>query len=154
MENRRLHVTQPKHVVANSYGSFGAENEKQKGNCCRVYIQAHDKRIRFSPDAYLCHVGVEISLFLLVICVFLHVVYLLFCSVVYYVYRAPLVRACCLLYGSTPESWLGDYFQAPTGGCALTTTRVMGESLMFFRSDRGVVPSQAIRYVHAPLDVL
>ena len=50
---------------------------------------------------------VEISLFLLVICVFLHVVYLLFCSVVYYVYGAPLVRACCLLYGSTPETWLG-----------------------------------------------
>ena len=102
MENRRLHVTQPKHVVANEYGSFGVENESQKGGICLVCIQTHDKRTRFSPYAYLCHVWGGNLPILLVICVFLHVVYLLFCSVVYYVYRAPLVRACCLLHGGTP----------------------------------------------------
>ena len=141
MENRRLHVTQPKHVVANSYGSFGAENENQKGNLCLVCIQTHDKRTRFSPDAYLCHVlGGNLPVFVSHLCVST-CCYLLFCSVLYatcIVLRLYARVACCMgvhLY------WLGDCSQAPAGGCTLTTTLIMGETLMFFRSARGVVPS-------------
>jgi hypothetical protein len=109
------------------WSSWGRKT-RYKGDAFSLRIQAHDRRplvvIRLSVLTFL-----DRNLFvLLVICVFCMLVVCCFVLFVYYMFRASLVRACCLLYGNTPKSWLGDCSQAPTGGCVLTTTRDTGES--------------------------
>ena len=94
--------------------------------------------------------GVEISLFVLVICVcFCMLVLLMFCFVLLYAtcIVLSLVRACCLLNGNAPELGWATAPKPPPGGAFLRRPGIRGSHQLV--GDRGVVPSQTHVYFHA-----
>ena len=94
--------------------------------------------------------GAEISLFVSHLCDFACLLFVVLFCCICYVYRAPLVRACCLLHGSTPKLGWATAPKPPPGGVLLRRPGIRGSHSRFFRSDRGVVPSLTHVYVHAP----